>query len=39
MLEKNKSKRPFVTDLFKYFPSYVTKMQTTTDSENFKVYA
>lgn len=38
MLEKNKSKRPFVIDLFKYFPLNHYKIRNDIDMENYEAY-
>ena len=39
MLEKNKSKRPFIVDLFKYFPHNNFKISNLIDKQNFEVYS
>ena len=38
MLEKDKSKRPFVIDLFKLFPSKLFKIESPEDLANFEEY-
>jgi hypothetical protein len=38
MLEKTKSKRPFIIDLFKYFPHNHLKLMTLEDKDNYKIY-
>jgi len=39
MLEKDKSKRAFVIDLFSEFPKNYFSMQNKEDLENFQVYS
>ncbi len=39
MLEKNKAKRSFIVDLFKYFPHMNLKIKNEVDMNNFEVYA
>ena len=38
MLEKDKSKRPFIIDLFKHFPSKMFKIEQKIDLDNFEEY-
>jgi len=39
MLEKDKSKRAFIIDLFKYFPSNYFIIENKIDKENFDAYS
>jgi hypothetical protein len=38
MLEKNKSKRPFIIDIFKFFPHNNFKLRNDIDITNFDAY-
>lgn len=38
MMEKDKSKRPFIIDIFKFYPTHYFSIQDKTDKENFDAY-
>jgi NIMA (never in mitosis gene a)-related kinase len=39
MLEKNKGKRPFIIDLFKYFPHNNYRIRNPIDTNNYELYS
>jgi len=39
MLEKDKSKRAFVIDLFKHFPKNMFRIENPIDKKNFEAYS